>query len=281
MKIQLLNTFFAVSALFSCSLFGAHQRTVNANGSIEYAFDFTPTKIILTEGNINTQPVEAIVNAANEQLQHGGGVAAAISKAAGPALQQWSNDYYQQHGPLAIGAAVISPAFNLTKNGIKYIMHTVGPRGNSTDREAKLQQTYVTCLHLAQTRNITSIAIPAISTKIFGYPIEQATPVALKAIIDYLKNHQPQFPQTVYLVTLGNDDTGTRNFVHYQNVLDHYCTTNNLVPTSNPKTTLFSFTQLLQSPKLWIPTIIIATVVGSYLWWRYKKLDKNKKNISA
>jgi O-acetyl-ADP-ribose deacetylase (regulator of RNase III) len=131
------------------------------------------------QGNIANQPdMEAIVNAANAELRTGGGVAGAIHRAAGPGLEAECRPL----APIRPGQAVITGAHNFPN---RHVIHCLGPvYGRDQPSEALLASCYRNALHLAEQNAIASIAFPAISTGIFGYPIDQAARVALKTIID-------------------------------------------------------------------------------------------------
>jgi O-acetyl-ADP-ribose deacetylase (regulator of RNase III) len=131
------------------------------------------------QGNIANQPdMDAIVNAANAELRTGGGVAGAIHRAAGPGLEAECRPL----APIRPGQAVITGAHNLPN---RHVIHCLGPvYGRDQPSEALLASCYRNALHLAEQNAIASIAFPAISTGIFGYPIDQAARVALKTIID-------------------------------------------------------------------------------------------------
>lgn len=137
-------------------------------------------------GNIADQPdMMAIVNAANAHLRPGGGVAGAIHRAAGPGLEEEC----QKYAPIEPGQAVITAGYNLPN---KYVIHTLGPVFGVDKPEAKLlSDCYRNSLLLAEQHGIDSIAFPAISTGYFRYPLEQATAVALKTVIEMI----PQLKQ--------------------------------------------------------------------------------------
>ncbi|NPV82561.1 MAG: macro domain-containing protein [Candidatus Aminicenantes bacterium] len=137
-------------------------------------------------GNIADQPdMMAIVNAANAHLRPGGGVAGAIHRAAGPGLEEEC----QKYAPIEPGQAVITAGYNLPN---KYVIHTLGPVYGVDKPEAKLlSDCYRNSLLLAEQHGIDSIAFPAISTGYFRYPLEQATDVALKTVIEMI----PQLKQ--------------------------------------------------------------------------------------
>ncbi len=133
------------------------------------------------QGDISHQPdVDAIVNAANAELRMGGGVAGAIHRAAGPGLEEEGRDL----APIAPGQAVVTSGHDLPN---RYVIHCLGPvYGRDEPSDELLAACYHGALHLAEQCNIRSIAFPAISTGVFGYPIEEATRVALTAVLEEL-----------------------------------------------------------------------------------------------
>ena len=133
-------------------------------------------------GDIANQPdVDAVVNAANAQLQTGGGVAGAIHRAAGPELY----DECRNLAPIKPGEAVITKAYNLSND---YVIHCLGPvYGRDTPEEKFLANCYKNALRLAEKHQIRSIAFPSLSTGAFGYPIEQAINVSFNAILAELQ----------------------------------------------------------------------------------------------
>lgn len=124
--------------------------------------------------------MEAIVNAANAQLRIGGGVAGAIHRAAGPELERECRPL----APIRAGQALITGAHNLPN---RHVIHCLGPvYGVDQLSEELLASCYRNALQLAEQNKITSIAFPAISTGVFGYPMESAARVAFKTVIDVL-----------------------------------------------------------------------------------------------
>ena len=146
------------------------------------------TRLVLLQGDITTQEVEAIVNAANRELTPGGGVSGAIHRAGGPEVTQAAAAIRREKGPLATGEAVITPGGNLPA---KWVIHTVGPvwHGGDKGEPELLAKAYRSCLELAVARGIKTIAFPSISTGVYGYPVEKAAPVALRAIRKFLEKH--------------------------------------------------------------------------------------------
>lgn len=138
------------------------------------------TEIELMEGDITQLDTEAIVNAAGPSLVMGGGVAGAILKAGGEVIQEECNKI----GKVKAGEAVITTAGRLKA---KHVIHAVGPRLGEGDEENKLRLATSNSLRLADKYRLKSIAFPAISTGIFGFPKDRAAKVMLSATIEYLK----------------------------------------------------------------------------------------------
>src|SRR5690625_2306791 len=159
-------------------------------------------RIEIVEGNITTQKVDAIVNAANESLLGGGGVDGAIHRAAGPELLKECRDL----NGCPTGEAKITKGYKLPA---KHVIHTVGPIwGGGDNNEGKLlANCYRNSLNLATKRNLKSIAFPSISTGVYGYPIELASKIALTEIKNYLNEHQEI--EKVRIVCFGNEDFET------------------------------------------------------------------------
>ena len=134
----------------------------------------------LLEGDITEMETDAIVNAANAQLVLGGGVAGAISKKGGPRIQFQCNKI----GGTSVGRAVITTGGNLKA---KYVIHAVGPRMGEGDEDQKLKNATLNSLKIADENHLKSISFPAISTGIFGFPIQRCAEIMLKTTIDYLK----------------------------------------------------------------------------------------------
>jgi O-acetyl-ADP-ribose deacetylase (regulator of RNase III) len=139
--------------------------------------------------------VDVIVNPANQWLQHGGGIAGALSKAAGDCLQEKSDRIIQSqpNGTLAIGSVVVTESYALSKQGIKKIFHAVGPDCRNSEenknRKKLLKRTYKNIFAQLKKEGLKSIAIPSISTGIFGYPdADEATDIAVSFIVKAFKN---------------------------------------------------------------------------------------------
>ncbi|MEW6456666.1 MAG: macro domain-containing protein [Acidobacteriota bacterium] len=140
-------------------------------------------KIECIQGDIASQGnFTAVVNAANAELRRGGGVAGAIHRAAGPGLEEECRPL----APIKPGEAVITGGHNLPN---RYVIHCLGPvYGVDKPSDKLLANCYRNALKLAEEYKIDSIAFPAISTGVFGYPIEEAAEVAFKTIIEVVPN---------------------------------------------------------------------------------------------
>ena len=142
------------------------------------------TTIKLIKGDITTLATDAIVNAANSFLAHGGGVAGAISTLGGPSIQEESDLWVKANGgAIPVGSAAITTAGTLP---CKYVIHAVGPRMGEGDEDEKLRQATISSLETARERGIRTIAFPAISTGIYGYPVDRCAKVMLTTTIDFV-----------------------------------------------------------------------------------------------
>lgn len=133
----------------------------------------------VAEADLLKQPVDAIVNAANVHLAHGGGVAGAISRAAGPDLQRESDALVRASGPVPVGEAVVTGAGRLP---FRAVIHAVGPQLGDGDEEAKLASAIDAALARAGERGYTSVAFPAVSSGIFAVPLEACARAYVRAV---------------------------------------------------------------------------------------------------
>lgn len=138
-------------------------------------------KIVLVCGDITKRNVDAIVNAANSHLKHGGGVAGAILKKGGTIIQTESDKI----GFVPVGQAVITTAGNLPCSAI---IHTVGPRMGEGNEDNKLSQSILNTLLLATKKGFKTISIPAISSGIFGFPKKRCAEILLNETMNFLLN---------------------------------------------------------------------------------------------
>lgn len=142
--------------------------------------------VALVGGDITREAVDGIVNAANSSLMGGGGVDGAIHRAGGPAILEDCRRIVGKIGRLDTGQAVITTGGNLPA---RHVIHTVGPvwRGGNSGEPQLLADAYRNSLAVAEENGLRSVAFPSISTGVYGYPMEEAARVALRAITEYLE----------------------------------------------------------------------------------------------
>jgi len=145
-------------------------------------FSLGPLTIELVEGDITELEADAIVNAANEYLKHGGGVAAAIVRKGGWAIQEESDRYVREHGPVPVGRVAVTGAGRLRA---KYVIHAVGPRYGDPQGDEKLASAIRNSLFKAEELGLESVAMPAISTGAFGYPYERCARIMARVLKEF------------------------------------------------------------------------------------------------
>ncbi|WP_216323824.1 macro domain-containing protein [Deinococcus aestuarii] len=141
----------------------------------------------LVQGDIGRERTCVVVTAANKELAGGGGVDGVIHRAAGPELLR----AIRRIGGTPTGTAVITPAFGLERQGVRFVIHAVGPiwRGGGQGEAELLAGAYRQSVRLAVEQGCTSVAFPAISTGVYGYPLEEAARVTLRTLRDELARH--------------------------------------------------------------------------------------------
>jgi O-acetyl-ADP-ribose deacetylase (regulator of RNase III) len=156
-------------------------------------------KLSLIRGDITQQDTDAIVNAANPNLMGGGGVDGAIHRAGGPTILEECKQIVANQGRLPTGKAVITTGGNLNA---KYVIHTVGPiwHGGDKNEAELLSSAYRESLKLAADRNLTSISFPSISTGAYGYPLDKAAKVALRAVTSFLKEKNTSVKEVSFVL---------------------------------------------------------------------------------
>jgi O-acetyl-ADP-ribose deacetylase (regulator of RNase III) len=168
-------------------------------------FQIKNSKIIILKGDITEMNTDAIVNSANPSLMGGGGVDGAIHRKGGPKILEECKKIREKEYPngLPIGHAVITTGGNLKA---KYVIHTVGPiwRGGKYEEAKLLYQAYYNSLKIAVSKGIKTIAFPSISTGAYGYPIEEASIIALKTIKEFLEKED--FIEKVFIVLYKDRD---------------------------------------------------------------------------
>ena len=156
-------------------------------------------RIVLIEGNLEDFRVDAIVNAANKALKHGGGVASALSKKGGPKIQRDSDSYIKTHGELSDGSAIIMD--EVGDLPCKKLIHAVGPRWQNDGRVEKLLETAcINSLRLANECNCKTIAFPAICSGIFGFTVEVSANTMIKAFCMWSKESPDEPLNNIYVV---------------------------------------------------------------------------------
>jgi O-acetyl-ADP-ribose deacetylase (regulator of RNase III) len=138
-----------------------------------YSLVVAGTTLWALRADLTRQEVDAVVNAANEYLEHGGGLAAAIVRAGGREIQEESDRWVAEHGPLAPGIAAVTGAGRMPA---RFVVHVAGPRYRvRQDNEGLLRTAVGAALDAAAARGCRTVALPAISAGIFGYPLGEAT----------------------------------------------------------------------------------------------------------
>jgi putative ATPase len=168
----------------------------------------TGQSLQIVQGDITTEEVDAIVNAANEYLQHGGGVAWAIVRRGGDVIQDESDKWIKQHG-------LVSHAHPAWTSGgtlpAKYIIHAVGPVWGDGDEDKKLADAVTGSLRVADELKLLSIAMPAISTGIFGFPKERAAGIIFSVIEKYFSGGKNSTLKVIRIVLF--DDATIQPFL--------------------------------------------------------------------
>ena len=147
-------------------------------------YKFNNLTVLLVKGDITELEADAIVNAANSYLKHGGGVAGAIVRKGGWIIQEESDRYVKEHGPVPVGSVAVTSAGKLKA---KYVIHAVGPVYGEENGDEKLASAIRSSLEKAEELKLSSIAMPAISTGIFGYPYDRCASIMFDEILKFSK----------------------------------------------------------------------------------------------
>jgi O-acetyl-ADP-ribose deacetylase (regulator of RNase III) len=150
----------------------------------------------VVRGNLLEEPVDAIINAANGHLAHGGGVAGLIARAAGPALTEESERIVRERGPLPAGSAVVTGAGKLRFKGV---IHAVGPRQGEGDEEAKLRAALGEAFGRAEEAGWRSISFPAVSSGIFAVPLPACARAYVAAVRAWFESNPSGSLRTIRL----------------------------------------------------------------------------------
>jgi O-acetyl-ADP-ribose deacetylase (regulator of RNase III) len=144
------------------------------------------SRLQIVRGDLTQERVDAIVNAANDRLKHGGGIARLIAQRGGRVIQKESDTWVRDHGPVSHAQPAYTSAGKLP---CRFVIHAVGPIWGAGDEDGKLAQAITGSLALADHLALGSIALPAISTGIFGFPKARAAGVFYQAILGYFADH--------------------------------------------------------------------------------------------
>jgi O-acetyl-ADP-ribose deacetylase len=155
-------------------------------------------RLQLAQGDLTTEPVDAIVNAANRHLQHGGGLAGAIVTRGGESIQAESDAWVNAHGLVTHAEPAYTRAGKLP---CRYVIHAVGPVWGEGDEDRKLEEAVIGSLRLAERLKLSSVALPAISAGIFGFPKERAAGIILSAVCVYFVQN-PESKLSLVRITL-------------------------------------------------------------------------------
>ena len=156
-------------------------------------------RLSLHRGDLTQTDVDAVVNAANERLQHGGGLAAALAQAGGPDVQKESDAWVRAHGPVPTGTAALTGAGDLPA---LWIIHAVGPvwRGGDHGEDELLRSAVRESLLLARAHRLGSVAFPAVSAGIYGFPAERCARNMLDEFSRFAQAHEVGGPEDVRVV---------------------------------------------------------------------------------
>lgn len=160
---------------------------------------FGDRRVRAIKGDITRIPADVMVNAANTDLQPGGGVDAAIHRAGGPAIDEDLAKIRATQGKCHVGNAVVTRAGDLPA---KFVFHTVGPifREGARGLDDLLASCYTRCLQLAEARGLRIISFPSISTGAFGYPLSEASEVAMETVVNYLRHSKGSVETAMFVL---------------------------------------------------------------------------------
>ncbi len=152
----------------------------------EEYFKILNTKVEIAKCDITKESTDAIVNAANSHLAHGGGVAFAIARAGGPKINEESREYVKKYGPVPTGKVAVTSGGNLKA---RYVIHTVGPVWGEGNEDEKLSNAFYNSLFKADELELKSITFPAVSSGIYGFPKDRCAKIFFETVKRYLKEN--------------------------------------------------------------------------------------------
>jgi O-acetyl-ADP-ribose deacetylase len=182
---------------------------------------FNKLTIQIEQGDITQQKVDAVINAANKYLQHGGGVAFAIVSRGGSSIQKESDEWIRLHGLVTHDHPAITSAGTLP---CQYVIHAVGPVWGEGDEIGKLELAVEASLFTANDLKCSSVAFPAISTGIFGFPLDLAARCFLNAIYSFSRTDSLFFLQVIKIILLDSHSYHIFQdiFTHTQEYIDDH-----------------------------------------------------------
>ncbi|MEN8238401.1 MAG: glutamate racemase [Actinomycetota bacterium] len=167
---------------------GRDWETIDIPADAASAIRVGETTIVAMAGDLTSMAVDAIVNAANNGLNHGGGIALAITRAGGPTIDEESAEWIDTYGPLEPGVAALTSAGHMPSS---YVIHVAGPIfTEGQDNEALLAAAVLAALDLADEIEVSTIAVPAISAGVYGYPPDDATAIIAESAAEYVSADQ-------------------------------------------------------------------------------------------
>lgn len=157
----------------------------------------------IIQGDLTRETGDAIVNAANDRLQHGGGIAGAILRSGGYEIQKESDLWIANHGLVEHAHPAVTSGGNLA---VRYILHAVGPIWGSGDEDAKLEQAYTGSFDKAVELGLENLSVPALSTGVFGFPKARAAKIFFTTAAAYFHQH-PDSPLKLVRLVIIDEET--------------------------------------------------------------------------
>lgn len=167
----------------------------------------------ICQGDITREETDAIVNAANSHLMHGGGVAGAIVRLGGEVIERESREWVRVNGSVTHAKPAVTSSGNLL---CKYVIHAVGPVWGEGDEDCKLIEAILGSLKTAEDLKVKSIAFPAISTGIYGFPKDRAAGIFMRSIRKYFKEYPMSYIGTVKIILMDNITLHTFNIAFHK-----------------------------------------------------------------
>jgi len=158
----------------------------------------------IIQKDITEEETEAIVNAANGYLKHGGGVAGAIARAGGESIQRQSDEYISEKGPLNVSEVAVTGAGKMKS---RYVIHVHGPKKSTENYKKLLYKSFYNILSKSDELELSSISIPAVSSGIFGVPKRECARTFFKALLDYFENNPASSVKVIRACNIDSETT--------------------------------------------------------------------------